>query len=287
VKKIIIGGILAATSLLAEVVTILPYSATISYDKDTAKSVKDRAVLFGTYASFGNLNYLVELDYSHINTTYKDRTQDNLNQDDITLLYGKYYKKSSYKVGIHHISTNDVELGDGNILIASAGGYSWVGYDKYSYGLDGYYSIYKNGRDENNVAKTVNIVQFTPYFSFYKAFSINTKNTIAFKVNYQIAGDYVTKDYLSYEVSDTFYYKSFFTTLKAFDGEMRTGVKDGGMTVYNTLDLLKNGYGVKLGYYISKNAIFSASYDVNYYEESGLTREGVNSVVSASFSYNF
>ena len=286
-KKIILGTLLLTVSLFGDIITILPYGGIIDYDKNSAKSAKDRAELLGFYTSVGNLGYLVEFSYSHIDTTYKDATIEDLNQDDITLTYAKYYKNFMLKIGGHFVSTNDEQLGDGNIIMISIGGYNWVGYDKYSYGLEGYYSIYKDGHDEDYIAKSIDIVQFTPYFSFYKAFTIDVKNSLSLKLNYQMVEDYITKDYLSYEISDTIYYKNLFTTLKVYGGEMRTGVKDSGMTVYNTLDLLKNGYSIKLGYYINKDFIISASYSLNSYEEYGKVVDGTASVAVATLSYSF
>jgi hypothetical protein len=92
-------------------------------------------------------------------------------------------------------------------------------------------------------------------------------NTFAVKTNYQIAYDYDDDKYFSYEVSDTLFYKDFFATLKAYGGEMRTGVKDSGMTIYNTLDLMKKGFDIKLGYTLNKNTTLSISYGENTYSE--------------------
>jgi len=291
-KKVILGSLLLASSVFGELVTVLPYGGVIDYDSDSSKSVKDKATLLGVHASVGTLKYLLEVDYSHIATKYKDSTIDDLSQDDISLVYGKYFDNFMFKIGDHYINTNDEELGDGNVVIAALGGYTFDGYDKYSYGLEGYYSTYSDGHDERFEKKSITITQLTPYLSFFKSISKDMSNTLVLKVNYEIASDYVDDSYTSYEISDTFGYKSFFTTLKYYDGEMRTGVKDAGFTVFNTLDLQKNGFDIKLGYYITKGAVVSVSYGQNNYEEydevnAASLDEGTNSVMVATFSYTF
>jgi len=107
------------------------------------------------------------------------------------------------------------------------------------------------------------------------------------KANYQIASNYIKKSYFSYDVSDTVFYKSFFFVLRGYGGRMRTGVKDNGFTVFNTLDLMKTGYGAKVAYNFTKKSLLSLSYDINNYREYGRTQDGSNSVVVASFSYKF
>jgi len=291
-KKIILGTVLLVSSIFAEVVTVLPYTGLIDYDSDSSKSIKDKARLIGIHASVGTLKYLLEADYSHLSIKFKDSTIEDLSQDDITLAYGKYYDNYMFHIGDHYIHTNDEELGDGNTLITGICGYTWDDYDKYSYGVDGYYSLYSDAHDEKFSKTTVNIIQFTPYLSFYKYFNKNISNTFLLKMNYEIAPDYVKDTYTSYEISDTFGYKSFFTTLKYYNGEMRTGVKDSGFTVFNTLDLLKDGFDIKLGYYLTPSAIVSISYGENNYEEfdentASMLEEGKNSVAVATFSYTF
>ena len=283
---------------MAEVMTVLPYVGGIDYGKDGSKSIKDKALLVGAYASVGTLDYLVEFGYSNINATYKDSTLKNLSQDDFFLAYSKYYEKFMFKIATHHVSTTDVELGDANVLIASLGGYNLFGYDKLSYGLDGYYSYYSKGHDEGYAAlKPISVVQFTPYLSFYKAINFNWGNTLLLKANYQITSDFLKDNYTSFEISDTIHYSSLFVTLRAYGGEMKTGVKDGGATVFNTLDLMKTGYGLKLGYFLSGGLVATLSYDANVYreyDENGvttgtptITQDAQNAVALVSLSYSF
>ena len=73
---------------------------------------------------------------------------------------------------------------------------------------------------------------------------------------------------------------------------MRTGVKDGGATVMNSLDLMKDGFDVKMGYYLSASAIISLSYGENNYQEytafpASLLEDGTNSVATIAYSQSF
>ncbi|HIP20237.1 MAG TPA: hypothetical protein EYG70_03845, partial [Sulfurimonas sp.] len=253
-KKLLLATALVAFTLNAEVVSLLPYGGSLSYDTDSTKSIKDTATLYGAHATVGTLKYLVEVDYLKTDITYKDTTLGELNQDDISFAYGRYFENFILRAGVHYINTNDPLLGNGYVGFATIGGYNYVGYDKYSYGIEAYYSSY-----ENNVSLT----QFTPYFTAYKAININWGNTLVLKANYQLTPDYEQSSYLSYDVSDTICYKSIYLTLRAYGGEMATGVKDSGFTVINTVDLMQTGYGAKFGYYFTPSAILSLSYDVN------------------------
>ena len=275
------------TTYSYNVKTLLPYIGMIDYDSSAAKSAKDKSTFGGVYANVGNLNYLLELSYGYINTAYKDSSLSNLQQHDIALMYSRYYESYMLKGGLHHIVTTDTDLNDGDVLALALGGYKFVDYDKYSYGVEGYYSYYKDGHNDSGVSKNISIMQVTPYLGFFKTFDINNKNSIDAKVNYIVANEYSKKNYTSYEISDTYFYKSFFTTLKATFGEMKTGVKDGGMSVINTMDLMKSGYSIKVGYYLDANFIVSASYGLDTYKEYRKSEDGTNSLASASLSYSF
>jgi len=286
-SKIFLGSLVAVSSLFAEVTTFLPYGANINYTNDGTKSAKKDGTISGLYFSYGNLSYLLELDASHTNIKYKDSTTSDLKQNDFTFAYSGYYPTWKYKIGFHYIDTTDNDLRDGDVLITEIGGYQSYGYDKFSYGLEGYYSYYKDGTDENGVRKKIKIYQGTPYMGFSKAIDINTRNNIKIKLNYVSSKDYSTTSCKSYELEDTLYYKKFYTTLKIYGGKMKSGVKDGGHTVYNTKDLLKDGYSFKVGYFIDKNFAVSASYAKNNFEEYGKSGEASNDIAVATLTYKY
>lgn len=286
-SKIFLGSILLANTLYAQNTTvIMPYFATINYDSGLA-TTKDSGASGGIYFSTGNLNYLFELDYFGKNIKYKDETKSDIIQNDITLSYSKYYDTYMSKVGIHRMSTTDTDLGDGYVFIGKLGKYSWDNDNKYSYGLEGYYSYYKDGNDDNDISKDINIIQFTPYYEFSNAINLNTRNILGLKVNYIVSDDYTTSDYISYEVQNTLYYKKFFTTIKAYGGEMKSGVKKNGFLVYNTKDIIKDGYSVKVGYNLIPNFTFSMNYAINNFIEHGQTEETSNDVLVFSWNMNF
>lgn len=172
-RKGILVSLLFVSSLMAEVATILPYIGTIEYENDATASAKKDGNIIGMYTSVGDLSYLVALDYAHTDLAYKDSNISNLEQDDVTITYAKYYEYFMVKGGFHYINTNDTDLGDANVFIGAVGGYHWDGYDKYSYGVEGYYSNYQDGHDENNLAEEINIIQLTPYFAFSKVITVS------------------------------------------------------------------------------------------------------------------
>jgi len=290
-KKTMLYTLLALTPLFGEVITLTPFVGNIIYDTDNKKSIKDSSTTYGLYTNIGTLDYLLEFNYAKFTTKYKTDTIlgaiEDLNQDDITLAYGHYFKNFMLRGGFHYVNTNDLLLGNGAIAFTSLGGYNFVGYDKYSYGVEAFYSYYSDGRDDLGVAKSIAITQLTPYFSAYNALSLNLGNLLSLKLNYQITGDYSSNSYLSYEISDTLYYKSLFLNVNAYTGEMRTAVRESGFMVVNTLDLMKYGYGATLGYYFTPSTNLSLSYSANTYREYLATADGTNSAATLSLSYKF
>lgn len=297
-KKLIFTSLVIASAAMADVKTVTPYAGTIEYDSSSTSSLKDNAKFAGLYTSVGNLDYLFELAYSYTDINYKSATQENLKQHDITMKYGKYYKNFDWHVGLHYINNNEKnsfkDLGDGYVGIVGLDGYKWFGYNKLTYGADIYYSLYADAHNDTSLTSTTNvsIIQFSPKLMYSKVINVNTKNTILLKANFIKANDYKDSSYTSYEISDTLGYKKFFTTLKYNGGEMRSGVKDGGFTVYNTKDLLKSAYSVKIGYYFTPKLEIDASYTYNNYEEYDaanlkLLPKGHSSIAAVSMSYSY
>jgi|FLOH01.1.fsa_nt_gi hypothetical protein len=297
-KKLILASLVMASAVMADVTTVTPYAGMIGYDSSTASSLKDDAKFTGLYTSVGNLSYLFELAYGYTDINYKSATQENLKQHDITMKYGKYYEHFTWNAGLHYINNNEKntfkDLSDGYIAIIGVDGYTWFGYNKLTYGVDMYYSLYTDAHNDTSLASTtkVDVIQFSPKLMHSKMINANTKNTIVLKANFIKANDYKDSSYTSYEISDTLGYKSFFTTLTYNGGKMRSGVKDGGFTVYNTKDLLRNAYSAKLGYYFTPKLEADVSYTKNNYEEYdaatlNLLPEGSSDIAVISMSYSF
>ena len=297
-KKIILAGLLTTSAVMADVKTVTPYVGAINYDSSSAKSLKDTAKFAGLYTSVGNLNYLLEFAYGYTKINYKDGTITDLKQHDITLKYGKFYKNYAWNAGLHYVNNNEKgaikDLGDGYIAIAGVEGYKWFGYNKLTYGVDAYYSYYTDAFTETSLVATTNVgvLQISPKITYSKAININTRNTISLIANFINANDYKDSSYSSFEISDTLGYKKFYATLKYNGGEMRSGVKDGGFTVYNTKDLLKSAYTAKLGYYFTPKLEADVSYTRNNYQEYDaanlvLLPEGTSSIAVISMSYSY
>ena len=298
-KYLILLSLLLPMYLQAEVINIIPYAGMMQYDTDSNKSLKDNARFGGLYLSIGTLNYLLEAAYSFTTIEYKNSSViENLNQHDVYLKYGVYYDNASYKLGLHAIQNSEQEtyrdLGSGYIGIVGAEGYNYFSQSKITYGLNVYYSIYPkahNDVDRNSTA-LVDIVQITPYLKYGETFDSSMSNIILLRANLQIAKAYEQKRYFSYEAEDTFYYHSIYATLNYMGGEMRSGVLNGGMTVYNSKDLLHDSYNVKLGYYFTPHFTMDVMYGLHFYQEYDalnlkLLEKGtsMSSVVSMGYSF--
>jgi len=291
-KKLILGTLLTGSTLFADVTTLLPYTALLQYDSSANVSAKDKGSIVGMYFSHGNLDYLFEFDYARTNISYKLNTDPDLVQDDITVAYSRYYESFFVKGGVHYIGNTDLDMGDGLTFMATVGGYQWQGYDKISYALDTYYAQYKDGYNDTGIKSEVAIVQLSPNFTYSKAINTDTRNNLHLKLNYQITNDYLQDNYVSYEIQDTLYYKSFFANAKFIGGEMISGVRDNGYTAFNTKDVIKNSYGVKLGYYFNPSNLLTIGYDVNNYQEyspinAGYLDNGSFSVASFTYTYTY
>jgi len=298
-KYLILLSLLLPLYLQAEVINITPYAGVMKYDTDSNKSLKDNGRFGGLYLSLGTLNYLFEAAYSFTNIVYKNSgIIENLNQHDTYLKYGSYYSNAAYKIGIHAIENSEQEeyrdLGSGYIAIIGADGYNYFSQSKITYGFDAYYSLYPkahNDVDRNNTT-TIDILQVTPHFIYAQTLNDNMSNILNIHANFQVATEYKKSSYISYEIENTFYYHNIYATLDYIGGEMKSGVLNGGMTVYNTKDLLNESYNVKLGYYFTSNFTMDFMFGVHSYKEYDAVNlelldkgTSMSSVVSMSYSF--
>ena len=298
-KKLIFSALAASAIASADVATVLPYYGTINYDNATEKSLKDSSKFGGVYTSVGNLGYLLEFAYNYLDTTYKESIGiPHLKQHDLTLVYSKYYEKYMFKGGIHYINNNeDVtfrDLGSGFTGILGVGAYTFTEKSKITYGLDLYYSRYRSAHDETSIANTttISLWQFTPYFEYGTTISPVLSNKFSVKANVITTNDYQDSNYLSFDISDTVTYHGAYLTLGYLGGDMKSGVRDNGFSVYNTKDLYSRSYQAKIGYYFTPKLNVSVSYTANDYKEYNaatlqLMPEGRNSIVYGAVSYSF
>ena len=286
--------LLLSLGLYGDVVSILPYAGSIDYGNDIQTSAKDRASIYGVHISIGDLSYLLELDYCAYDALYKDKTLSPLQQNDFTAIYSSYTPSFMLRYGVHYVQTTDTQLDDGVVAIVGWGGYDFFGYDKLSYGLDFYGSYYPHGHNETqSVTQTsqgVRLAQFSPYIQYYKALNLHWGNKVSFRYNWEYGFDFQQKQYSLYEISDTLYYDQLYVTLEYYNGEMRSGVMQGGFVVYNTLDLLKRGSKIEFGWQ-AKAILVAFSYMQNSYNEfsvdSSITKENTNSLYLSTINIRF
>ena len=292
-KRIMLSFFSVFSLGFSDVVTVLPFVSYIDYDKSSSKSIKDSSSYGGIYANIGNLNYLLEFSYTYLDTKFKDTNINNLKQNDLTAVYGKYFKNFMFKFGIHYISNNEdkayIDLGGGYIGIAGVAGYHWFLYDKLTYGVDGYYSNYADGNNTTTItADGVTLYQVSPYISYSKAININTRDTLSVKLNYISTQDYNTKSYTSYEIFNTFLYKKFYNTIRYMGGKAKSAVFGGGFIVFNSKDLITQAIDVTLGYYFKPQLTLDFTYSsLKYDEYFALLKDSKRDTYTITFGYRW
>jgi len=285
-------GAISGTQLFADKAVLTPYGGRINNSSSVSQSIKDYSSIGGAHVAFSNLEYSFEADYAHVTTTYKDNDIPQLSQDDIAISYSKYNSHYMLGGGLHYTDTTDKELGNGIVGFVKAEGYQIGKHDRFSYGVEAYFSYYGQGHNEAYLERSAKIFQLTPYIRYYTD-SGDISNTAELKSYAQYSFNYSKKNYFTVEVSDTVYYKDFHITGSYYNGEMRTGVKNGGFVVYNTMDLYKEGYGISTGYqYKPYDISFQMSYTRNSFREydqtqSTITQDNKADVWIFSVSKNF
>jgi hypothetical protein len=281
--KFILLVLISVLSLHAEVVSIVPYSGVLNYDSN---SIKSSGTINGVYVNSGTLSYLTEFSYTSTDVKYKQST-DNLVQDEFTFIYNRYFKTHALKIGLHTNSTTDTTLENGSTFILGMKKWKWYGYSKFTYGLDYYSTFYGNGENLDGNKTKVTVTQFTPYFSYYKPYRKFT-SLISGKVNFETINAYTNDtSYTSYELKDKFFYKKGYLELGYFGGKLRTGIKDGGMTVYNSKDIITQALSAKVGYYINTKLNTSLSYTSSTYDEYKNADDLTSSAIVMTLSYTY
>ena len=275
-KRVILSSFIVFSSLIADSVMVSPEFGKISYDNDIAKSIKDSSNIIGIKADIENEYYLVELYGDYIDTSYKDSnlTADkNLVQSDIVAKYTGKFETSAFSIGLHYLYSDESEqnrdLGKGLIGMIGMETYLWPYFDRLTFGIEVYYSAYMKGYDEvlKSELVLVDIAQFTPYFVYDSEITNYKHNKLMIKANYVRAGQYIDKNYISFEVSDLYTYYDLSLELLYFGGEMKSGVTDSLLIVRNNKDLMKNGFSVKLGYQILPELSVSGYYRSDSFNE--------------------
>jgi len=298
-KKIILIGLLSHSCLLADEVSVTPYMGKIKYDNALSKSLKDDASFLGLDTSISDNNYVLDIAYHYININYKKSLSlGDIRQHNLSMIYTSKYSDYALKVGVHYLNSNEPEsfrdLGTGYVGIAGIEGYSFFDEDRFTYGTDAYYSVYPSAHSDLTTAATllIDVVQFTPYLEYSAVLSQSLRNDLSVKLNAVLSTQYKDPAYLSFEVSDTFVYRNFYTIVKVFGGEIKSGVLKGGLEVMNTKDLYTSSYEGQMGYYLSPTLALDISYTMNNYQEYNagtltLSPKGYNSIGRVSLSYSY
>jgi hypothetical protein len=273
--------------LNAEVITISRYDELINYHKNANMSLVEGVKIGGIYASYGNLNYLLEADFSHTHVDFKKNFISDFTQDDYSFLASRYYPMFMYRVGIHSIKTDDVDLGDATIFIASLQKYQTQEKSKLTYGTDFYLSHYKKGYNKKGELGKIDIYQFSPFVSYFKIINSNTTNSVKMTLTDINTNAYKQQNYFSYALEDAVTYQKITTKIKGYKGEKKSSIEDDGRTVYNTKDLMKYGYGAQLSYALTSNFSINLSYDIHHFEIPDLytfNQEKQNNAISVTNS---
>jgi len=89
------------------------------------------------------------------------------------------------------------------------------------------------------------------------------------------------------DFDERIFYKKLYLTLNAYVGDMQFGVKDNGHTLFNSQDLYKSGYGLRVGYNIRAYFSINVSYNINNLRETDMPKDSSNSVAILSVYRSF
>ncbi len=271
--------VLLQSSLFAEVSVISPSTIYVKSDK---KSFKESGTINSIYMSSGTLSYLIEFAYAHTDIRYKGSTQ-NLMQDEITMLYSRFFIDHFYKIGFHTNTTTDTNLQNGTTFIGGYTRWNWFERDKLSYGVEIYDSYYTNGTDLEEHSSSINITQLTTHIGYFSPFTY-LSNFISLQFHYENAYSY-DKNLFAYEIKNIIYYKTFTFELDYLGGELQTGVLAGGFSVYNSKDIIQRKFASKIGYQVSSNINLKFSYSSSIIDEYKSAKAINNSAIALNISY--
>ncbi len=225
-----------------------------------AATCKNGAV-YGTYINYGGsdikedgwsgtaylnvgdcLNHNVELALTQTRINYK--TQDDLDQTDITLAYtntNQILNNNTLRVGVHYINTDDTLTDQGMVYFFKTLYYEP---ERWNMGIEMDYSNY----DDSNT--DLQVFQMVPHFGFYfsgmdRTFYSETRFYYIHKdENVGISQDnfYSLEQTLSFRCGNNDF------KVSAWLGQQMFAVKNGGFVVYNLSDKYLGGIEGEVGY---------------------------------------
>jgi len=292
--------VLLTLSLWGEDIVITPYYGMVKYDNAASKSLKDTAQYIGIAGVFQNKidKSEIYLLYNHSSIEYKNSTYKSISQHNFLLKYKQEIDDIKFQIGFHYVNSDEalsyVDLGTGYVGIIGLEKYFGSDEDRFSLGIDIYYSAYLNAHDETTLAynRMVDIFQLSPYLAYSKKFTTEIRNDLSLKMHIIAATQYKNQGYYSYEIEDRFIYKAFYFGVSYIGGEMRSAVLHGGSRLFNTKDLITSYYDCKVGYYFTPTIAADVAFGGMNYQEYDpyklkLLPSGRNSVATLSVTMTF
>ncbi len=264
-KKIMSIALLSALGFAAN---IMPYGAYMDY---SSSANKDKGYIAGVYGSFTTLPFKAEIDAEHTKIKYKNNTNDDWKQNDLTII-GHYYQgyNLAYKAGIHNIWVKQGSKSDyDKVFILGALYYKYL---KYNVGIDAYYSDY----EDNGGFKVIQIspkigVNFGNYHSKTGSFYGELKYN-----HIHINKDGITpkNNYSNVDIKLQNFKGPWTTTINVSFGKSAYKVANDGFVVYTTGDEYKYSAGLSVNYALSKKDSIKA----------GFTRSKYNNTIDDCYS---
>jgi hypothetical protein len=281
-KKLVVAGLIGLGSLVMAQTyySVLPYAGKIYYSGQTTK---DNGYVGGIYLSAFQSPYKTELDIEHTRIKYKDNT--HLNQTDFTALIHYYQGYNlDYKIGIHHIISDDSLTDRANIYLAGILFYKTL---KYNSGVDIYYSDYSNTSTSPKVWQLTPKagINFGNYYSkigsFYAEAKVDYIHTLENKDENNLKSSYT-----SGELSLSNYKGAFTTKLSGWIGKRSFAIDNGGFIVNNLTNTQKFGAKFSESYKINIKSNVKIEYSYTKFDGDTLGNAHSNTVL-ASYNYNF
>jgi hypothetical protein len=279
-KKLVLAGLLGLGSLVMAQTyySALPYAGAINYSGTTTK---DNGYVGGIYLSAFQSPYKTELDIEHTRIKYKDNT--HLNQTDFTALIHYYQGYNlDYKIGIHHIISDDSLTDRANIYLAGILFYKTL---KYNSGVDIYYSDYSNTSTSPKVWQLTPKagINFGNYYSKIGSFYAEAKIDYIHPTTHKNENN-LKNSYTSAELSLANYNGAFTTKISGWIGKRAFEVDNGGFIVNNLSSTQKNGVKFSESYKINKQSNIKVEYSYTKFVEYGNAH---SNTYLASYNYNF
>ncbi len=286
---VVIGSIALVFNLLyaKQDVMIIPYFSYTTYSSASSKKELD---VDGVFGSLIYDKYKFDIAIERAVLRYK--IWPNLKQFDIAYLFSYYgIYPFTYKIGLHHILSNDKESNNAFIVTS---GLKWEK-ETFGVGINTYLSFYKNYLDHLD-KKDVNylkLFQISPEVTLKlnKKKGIFTLNSIGGEFNFikvnGIKTALLQKHYQYFAFKCDYTIGALFAKLRVWTGKKSFAIEQNGFVVYNSADLYKKGISNKFYYQINKKSAISIHYDYAKFKGIYKSKDAYLQSVGGSFIYKF